>query len=222
MDQHLEAVVAPEDLDLFYFIAGLYEFDRHRRVLDQLERHGDRLAQHEPLRPWVLRLRAYCRMQLGDLVGSLRDIVAHQSIADDDRWAHQALEGMHEAVTSMLDRRKQQEDWAGVLELAEAMLAVYGSWPDVERDVGVALDLLGRPHEAEPILREVVRRAPLHQWAWHSLMLVLRHLGRDEEAAEVVEAARGRFRAAGRETPESLREEDHGAEGEEDATDRPC
>ena len=212
MDQHLESTINPEDLDLFYFIAGLYEFDRHRRVLEQLALHGDRLARHEPLRPWLLRMRAYCRMQCGDLVGSLRDILAHESIADNDQWARQALEGMHEAVTSMLDRRKHQEDWAGVVDVAEAMLAAYGRWPDVERDLGVALDLLGRPQEAEPILQELVRRSPLHEWGWHSLTLVLRHLGRDEEAATVVDAARGRFRAAGREAPGILGEDDGAAE----------
>lgn len=199
---HFDPAIPDSDLDLLYFITGLYQFDRHRRVLAELESHSDRLSRHETLRPWVLRMRAFCRFKVGRYVEALTDLAQQREIADDETWALQAIDGVRDMAKIEVDRRRERGAWAEVLELGEALLSVSPSWPELERGMAIAHDMQGRPERAEAMLRDIVRREPLYEWAWQSLAVVLSSRGRTSETFAVVERTREVFLAAGREQPD--------------------
>ena len=64
-----------------------------------------------------------------------------------------------------------------------------------------ALDELGQPADAEPILRDLLTLAPLGESYWHSLALVVAHQGRFDDARQVGREAVETLRAGGR-TPD--------------------
>ena len=82
-------------------------------------------------------------------------------------------------------------------------LDVLGPWPELAWQKAVALDELGRPAEAEPILRELVTRVPLGDSYWHSLALVVVHQGRFHDAKEIGREAERTIRTGGRQ-PETF------------------
>ena len=185
MIDHLEHSVPSPELDRFYRIAGLYYLDRYAQVLGELDRELDDLFVHAPLRPWLLRFRAYSRFKVGELALALRDLALLEALTPDDGWAKQGREAIVDDVEETLRSLGERKMWRELETLADATLAAFGAWPQVEWQKAVALDELGRSAEAEVLLRDLVERTPLVEPYWRSLTLVVAHQRRFEAARDV-------------------------------------
>ena len=201
MNAHFETSVAPDVLERFYRVAGMYYFDRYSQVLVALEGDEQDLFDHPPLLLSLLKFRAKSRTKVGELTLALHDLQRLKSLEPEDSWLREASDALRGDVDSAVEGLRERRLWPELIALCEAAIGLLGPWLELAWQKAVALDELGRSADAEPILRELLALAPLGESYWHSLALVVAHQGRFDDARQVGRDAVETLRAGGR-TPD--------------------
>ena len=201
MYARFETSVAPAVLDRFYRVSGMYYFDRYKRVLVALEGDDKDLFDHPPLLLSLLRFKAVSLQNMGELTLALHELGRFKSLEPEDGWLRKASDSFRADVDTAVEGLRDRRLWPELIALCDAAIDVLGPWPEMAWQQAVALDEVGRPAEAEPILRDLVTLVPLGESYWHSLALVVAHQGRFDDARQVGQEAVATLRSGGR-TPE--------------------
>jgi predicted Zn-dependent protease len=190
----------PEDEEILVRLAGLYQLDMYTRLVAEVEAHGKRLSYWPPARAHVELMRGYALIALGDYAAGLASYADLIEGSPDDPRARDLLRNIRRDAVARVEDLRARGSWHELEALCRSMSRCYGVDDDLEWQLGVTLDQLGRSGEAEVVLATLVARSPLVARNWHSLALVQAHQGDRDRALATCHEGVATVRAACRDT----------------------
>lgn len=176
--------VPEAEMKIFWSIAGQYFYDQFIESLKAINANYEQLMRVEELRSEVLRIRAYCCLQLHDYVSSLRNYGEALKLDPNNKKIRENYENVQSELFREMSRKMDESLWDELLELTDAYLE-YANNINVLWFKSVALDSKGKSLEAQKILGEVIKSKPLDSFYYCSYIIICRHLSDIDTALAV-------------------------------------